>query len=406
MSGKISNSRPPCGARKPRKIRDGVFYVGAADWDRALFDALIPLPDGTSYNAYLIEGSEKTALIDAVEPRKIEELLDQISGVDRIDYIVSLHAEQDHSGGIPHVLERHPEAKVVANAKAKTMLQDLLTLPEEVFLTVKEGDALSLGGKTLEFIMTPWVHWPETMCAFLPEEGILFSCDMFGAHLASSELYATDRGRVLEAAKRYYAEIMMPFANVIRKNLEKIGRFPIQMIAPSHGPVYADPGLILEAYGEWASGPPKNLVALPYVSMHGSTQQMVDCLLAGLVNRGVRVAPCNMENGDIGKLAMSLVDAGSLVLAAPTVLGGPHPNLFYAAFLAAQLRPKAKFLSVIGSYGWQAKTAETLTGVFASQKMEVLEPVLAKGLPKAAEREALDRLAATIAEKHRENGFA
>jgi len=118
MSGKISNSRPPCGARKPRKIRDGVFYVGAADWDRALFDALIPLPDGTSYNAYLIEGSEKTALIDAVEPRKIEELLDQISGVDRIDYIVSLHAEQDHSGGIPHVLERHPEAKVVANAKS------------------------------------------------------------------------------------------------------------------------------------------------------------------------------------------------------------------------------------------------------------------------------------------------
>ncbi|MCK5164414.1 MAG: MBL fold metallo-hydrolase, partial [Desulfobacula sp.] len=190
---------------KPRKIKDKIYWMGYVDWDTRLFDSLIPLPDGTSYNAYLIEGSEKTVLIDTVESQFAGELLAQLDNVPKLDYIVSLHAEQDHSGSIPHVLSRYPDAKLITSPKAKGMLMDLLRIPEETFITVSDGETLSLGDKTLEFIHTPWVHWPETMTAYLKEDKILFSCDFFGSHIATSDLYVTDEARVYEAAKRYYA---------------------------------------------------------------------------------------------------------------------------------------------------------------------------------------------------------
>ena len=160
-----------------RKITESVHWVGVVDWDRRLFDSLIPLPDGTTYNAYLVRGSEKTALLDAVDPEFAHVLLSALEGVSRIDYVVSHHAEQDHSGAIPQVLARFPEAKVMVTAKAKPMLMDLLHIPEDKFVVVADGETLSLGDKTLKFIHTPWVHWPETMSTYLAEDRILFSCD-------------------------------------------------------------------------------------------------------------------------------------------------------------------------------------------------------------------------------------
>jgi len=167
---------------KPRKIVDKIYWMGSVDWDRRLFDTLVPLPDGTSYNAYFIEGSEKTALLDTVDPSMAHELLSQLEGISRLDYVVSQHAEQDHSGTIPQVLEKFPDAKLITNPKAKGMLMDLLQVPEEKFITVEDGERLSLGDKTLKFIYTPWVHWPETMSTYLEEDRILFSCDFFGSH--------------------------------------------------------------------------------------------------------------------------------------------------------------------------------------------------------------------------------
>lgn len=388
-----------------RKITESVHWVGVVDWDRRLFDSLIPLPDGTTYNAYLVRGSEKTALLDAVDPEFAHVLLSALEGVSRIDYVVSHHAEQDHSGAIPQVLARFPEAKVMVTAKAKPMLMDLLHIPEDKFVVVADGETLSLGDKTLKFVHTPWVHWPETMSTYLAEDRILFSCDFLGSHIASSDLFVTDQCRVHEAAKRYFAEIMMPFRNIVAKNLDKIAAFDITMVAPSHGQIYDNPEWIIEAYREWISAPPRNLVALPYVSMHGSTGRMVDHLAAALTARGVQVELFNLAVTDIGKLAMSLVDAGTIVVGAPTVLAGPHPLAAYAAFLANALRPKAQFLSVIGSYGWGGKTVETLAGMIPNLKVEVLDPVLCKGLPKSDTLDALNRLADSIAAKHGENGF-
>jgi len=385
-----------------RKITENVYLLGAVDWDRQLFDSLIPLPDGTSYNAYLVRGSEKTALIDTVEPEFAYVLLDQLESVETLDYIIANHAEQDHSGTIPQVLKKFPGRKWSLIPKCRGMLIDLLEIPEEKFITVADGETLSLGDKTLEFVYTPWVHWPETISTYLREDKILFSCDFFGSHVATSNLYVSDEPRVAEAAKRYYAEIMMPFRSIIAKNLDKIEKYEIDLIAPSHGPIYNHPQYIIDAYRDWGSETPKNSVVIPFVSMHGSTMILVQRLVSRLVEAGITVHLFNLAVTDIGKLAISLVDAATIVIGTPTVLVGPHPLALNAATLANALRPKVKFASIIGSYGWGGKAVEQIVSAIPNLKVELLDPVLCKGHPGLDDLEAIDNLAAAIAEKHRD----
>jgi flavorubredoxin len=389
----------------PRKINEHIDSVGAVDWDRRLFDSLIPLPDGTSYNAYLVRGGTKTVLLDTVDPMKTDILLGNLKEEPRLDYVIAHHAEQDHSGSIPAVLAKYPEAKVICTPKAKGMLIDHLAVAEDRFVTVGDGETIDLGGLTLEFIHTPWVHWPETMCTYLREDRVLFSCDFFGSHLAASDLFVADEGRVYESAKRYYSEIMMPFRTIIQKNLEKLKTLKIDFIAPSHGPVYNRPEFIINAYEGWISDTPKNEVVIPYISMHGSTQKMVEYLVSALAERGVTVSQFNLADADIGKLAIALVDAATIVLGAPTVHVGPHPNVVYATYLANALRPKAKFASVIGSFGWGTKAVEQIAAMIPNLKVEVLPPVICRGLPRDADFAALEKMADTIAQRHKALGL-
>ena len=391
---------------KARQIKKDVYWIGAIDWDRRLFDALIPLPDGTSYNSYLVRGSQKVALIDTVDPTKTEVLMTYLENDPVIDYVIANHAEQDHAGSIPRVLEKYPDAKVVTTPKGRDLLMALLLIPEDRFVSVSDGETLSLGDKTLEFIHAPWVHWPETMLTYLQEDKILFPCDLFGSHLATTDLYVTDKGQVYEAAKRYFAEIMMPFRTSIEKHLEKLNTYKLDIIAPSHGPIYNKPSSITEAYRNWVFGPLRNIVVLPYISMHGSTQKIVDHFVGALVEKGVSVKQFDLAATDIGKLAMALVDAATMVIGTPTVLVGPHPNIAHAAFLANALRPRLQFISIIGSYGWGSKAVEQVTGMIPNLKAEVLAPVLTKGFPRQEDFKALDNLASTIAKKHKEHGFA
>ncbi|MCX6573583.1 MAG: FprA family A-type flavoprotein, partial [Candidatus Aminicenantes bacterium] len=230
---------------KPREIIPGVHYVGAPDFDRRLFDALIPLPEGTSYNAYLVSGRDKIALIDTVEPQMLHVLKSYLEDVPRIDYVVSNHTEQDHSGSLPWILERYPMAQLLSSEPAKPLLVDHIGLAAAQIRTVADGERLDLGGRTLRFIYTPWVHWPETMSTYLEEDKILFSCDWFGAHLAQTGLFSDCSVCIVGEAKRYYAEIMMPFRKIIQKNLDKIKDLQIRLIAPSHGPIHRDPRSII-----------------------------------------------------------------------------------------------------------------------------------------------------------------
>ena len=386
-----------------RKIKSVVFSVGAIDWDRRLFDELIPLPDGTSYNSYLIKGSEKTALIDTVDPHKENELINNLQklNMQKIDYIIANHAEQDHSGTIPKILELYPNAKVVTNQKCKNMLMDLMLISEEKFIVVNDGDTISLGDRNLKFILAPWVHWPETMLTYLIEDKILFTCDLFGSHLATSDLFVKDEAKVYESAKRYYAEIMMPFRNNIKKHIEKISNLNIEIIAPSHGPIYNKPEFIINAYKDWISDDVKNEVIIPYVSMHGSVEKMVNYFIDALIEREIIVKPFNLTKTDIGELAISLVDVATIVIASPTVLVGPHPAIVSAVYLANALRPKVKFASIIGSYGWGGRMIEQISGMLTNLKVELLSNVLVKGCPKKEDFNLLEKLADEISEKHK-----
>ncbi len=390
-----------------KQLKPNVYMAGAIDFDRRLFDELIPLPDGTSYNAYLIKGTEKTALLDTVDPTKTTVLVDNLIklGVDKLDYVIAHHAEQDHSGSLPDVLLLYPEAKVVTNEKCKGMLIDELEIEEDRFIVIEDGQELSLGDKTLKFVFIPWVHWPETMATYIKEDKILFPCDFFGSHLATSKLYAGEDPIVYEAAKRYYAEIMMPFRGPIKKNLEKIADLQIDLIAPSHGPVYDKPAFIIDAYKEWVSDDVKNEVVVAYVSMHESTRKMVEYFVEALIDRNIEVRQFNLTNTDIGKLAISLVDAATVVFGSPTVLAGAHPLAAYAAILANALRPKTKFASVISSYGWHGRAVEQITELIPHLKVQVLQPVIAKGVPKDADYMELERLADNILDKHKELGI-
>ncbi len=385
-----------------RRIKDGVYSVGAIDWDRQIFDELIPLPQGTSYNSFIVQGSEKTALIDTVDPSKTQILLDNLEELDlSIDYIIANHGEQDHSGSIPIILKNHPDALIITNSKCKELIKYFLLIPEEKFITVDDGEQFSLGNKTLQFIYTPWVHWPDTMVTYLVEDKILFSCDFFGSHLASSELFVSPDS-IHIPAKRYYAEIMMPFRSMIRNNLHKLKDLEIDIIAPSHGPLHSDPQIIMGLYNNWASDKTSEHVLIPFVSMHGSTNIMTNYLVEALIKRNISVKPFNLAHTEVGEILMDLVDSSTIVLASPTVLTGPHPLMANAAYLINALRPKLKYGAIIGSFGWGSRMEEELKNMLHNLKLEYFESVLIRGLPREEDFRELDKLADKIQEKLQE----
>ena len=385
------------------EIKDGIYTIFLQDWDRRLFDELIPLPDGTTYNSYFLF-DEKNVLIDTADPVKTEKLFEALKrlNVKKIDYVVSNHSEQDHSGSLPDLISKFPEAKIVVSEKGKKFLTSLLLIPEEKFIVIKDGEVLSIGEKKLRFIEAPWVHWPETILTYEEKNKVLFSCDLFGSHLATSKIYSCEN-EIYEPAKRYYAEIMMPFRTHIKKHLEKIEKVDIDLIAPSHGPLHNSPSFIIDAYRDWISDNVKNEVVIPYISMHGSVAKMVDYFIDRLTEKGIVVKPFNLSKTDIGQLAISFVDAATVIIASPTVLAGPHPLIFYASYLFKILRPKTKFLSIIGSYAWGTNMVKLLSEMVPSRDIEVLEPIVIKGYPKEDDFDLLDNLAERIYIKHKEN---
>ncbi|MCP1662156.1 MAG: FprA family A-type flavoprotein [Methanocalculus sp. MSAO_Arc1] len=387
-----------------RAIKEGITWVGAIDWDRRLFDALVPTPKGTSYNSYLIQGSSKTALIDTVDETMEMELVTNLmaENIHTIDYIIVSHTEQDHSGCIPLMLELYPGAVVLAAPKAKELLIEFFGIEENRVQVVEDGEEIDLGGKTLRFIHAPWVHWPDTMFTYIPEDSIIFTTDFLGSHLAASDLYINDPKRLYESAKRYYAEIMMPFAASIPAYLDTIENLDVDVIAPSHGPLYNNPDLILGYYRTWATGEPANTAVIAYVSMHGSTKKMVDILSNALIEEGVDVERFDLTVSDTGLLAMSLVEAKTIIIATPTVLFGAHPLAVYAAYLATAIKPKAKYATVIGSFGWGGKTIKQISDIIAPLKCETIDPVYIRGHPAEKDVTALKKLAKTVAAKHAE----
>lgn len=392
---------------KFQEIKNNVFYCGLNDEDRVIFDELIPLEHGTSYNSYLVVGSEKTAIIDTMYPPKSDEYLKNLdeNGITKVDYLIANHGEQDHSGTLPKLIEKYPDAKVVTNPTCKTNLMEMLFIPEDRIMTIKNEEELSLGDKTLKFIFAPNVHWPDTMFTLIKEDNLLCTCDFLGAHYTFDDVFAVPSEELEKSAKRYYAEIMMPFRVMCKKYTKMIKDMNVDMILPSHGPVHKNPDYILDLYTDWTSDLGKNLVLLPYVSMYGSTEDMIDYLKSELAKHGIESIKHDIITDDLGNLAMALVDGTTIVLGTSMVVAGPHPASVNIAYIASILKPKAKFASFVGSYGWGGNLFGILGDILAKLRLDVIEPVMVKGKPTTDDFKKLDDMVQSIVEKHKSLGL-
>jgi flavorubredoxin len=371
------------------EISEGVFWVGIKDFNRRIFDALISLPQGTSYNAYLVKGKEKTALIDTVNPgfeKELVEKIGQVADPTDLDYIVMNHAEPDHANAIPYVMQASKEAVLITTEKGAKMAKIFHRVPDERIKTVKDQDTIELGGKTLKFIEAPRLHWPETMFTYLVENKILFPCDFFGAHTALGT-YDADVEEIISVAKRYFGEIMMPFRNMGNKALDKVKNLPIKLIAPSHGPIYKNPERILEAYQKWTAGETKEKVIVVYVSMWSSTEAMIKTMAETLLSEGVEVSLYNLVNSDTGEIAKDLVDSRAIVLGMPTVLAGMHPIAIYAAYLVKTLRPPLKYAAILSSYGWAGGALRQALEILGPTKIEVVGTLEINGPPSISDQQ-------------------
>lgn len=388
------------------EISPSIFWVGAVDWHRRVFDGLIPLPYGTTYNSYLVVGKDKIALVDTVNPgfeSVLFEKIEKIMNPEKIDYVIMNHAEPDHAGGIPAVLSRAKNAKLVASIKGVEMAEAFHGVPSERIMAVKDGDTLDLGGKTLRFIDAPWLHWPETMFTFCQEDGVLMPCDFFGSHLASDRIFDDEvSDLLLPEAKRYYAEIMMPFLPFIVKTLDKIKGMDIKIIAPSHGPIYRNPGKIIQAYERWARGPLEPKVVVIYVSMWGNTEILAKTIVDAISSEGVEVVPYNMMTADVSHISRDLVDASAVVVGSPTLLAGIHPLVGTVVGLVKGLRPRVKLAAIFGSYGWVGGATDQIKNILQPSGIEIIDILKVRGKPRKEDLDKAENLGKLVAKRVKE----
>ena len=253
--------------------------------------------------------------------------------------------------------------------------------------------------------MAPGVHWPDTMFTYIKEDNIIFTCDFLGSHYIFDDVFAVPSKELEKSAKKYYAEIMMPFSFVCRKYVKQIKELNVEMILPSHGPVHNNPSYILDLYEDWAGEKGKNLVLLPYVSMYNSTKEMIDYLAEKLQEKGIPSFKYDMVDGNLGDLAIALVDSTTIVLGTSMVLAGPHPAAFNTIYLAGILKPKVKVASFIGSYGWGGNLFGKMAEMLAPLKCDIIEPIQVKGKAKKEDYLKLDKMAEEIYLRHKSLGL-
>jgi len=308
------------------------------------------------------------------------------------------HAEPDHAGTIPVIMNESKKAMLVTTEKGAKMAQTFFDVPVKRIKVVKDGEKLDLGGKTLQFINAPWLHWPETMFTYLIEDKILFPCDFFGAHTAAG-IYDDDVDELIPFAKRYYGEIMMPFNRMGNNAMEKIKNLKIDIIAPSHGPIYKNPKKIIDVYKKWTKGETKEKVTVVYVSMWKSTEKMINTITEILLSNNIEVSKFDLSNADIGDVARELVDSRAIVLGVPTVLGGMHPLGIYASYLVKALRPPLKYGVVLSSYGWGGGALRQVSEILGPSGLEVVGTHEINGPPKDVDYQKIIELGEQLVEK-------
>jgi len=337
------------------EVKKDIYWVGAVDWDLRDFHGYLT-QRGSSYNAYLIL-DEKVALIDTVKVNHFAEMLSQIKAVidpSKIDYIVSNHVEMDHSGSIPLIKELAPQAKIITSVMGEKGLRRHYKKDWDLQV-VKSGDTLSLGKRTLNFVHTPMVHWPDNMVTYVPEEKILFSNDAFGQHMATSERFDDEIGWdvVKEEAAKYYANIVMPYGDQTKKALDALFNLEMDLICPSHGILLRSyVKQILAEYIKWSDYDYENKALIVYDTMWGSTLKMALALREGLKIAGVPVTMRSLKTNHISDILSDIVKSRLILIGSPTLNNGMLPTM--GAFLTyiKGLRPRKKIGLAFGSFGW------------------------------------------------------
>jgi flavorubredoxin len=370
------------------ELRKGIYWVGHVDWSIRDFHGYLT-DRGSTYNSYLIV-DEKIALIDTVKAPYSGHLLEMISEIvdpARIDYVVCNHAEPDHAGGITDILKACPRAELVCNAKCLDTLRRYQGGTDWKIKPVSDGQTLSLGRNTLQFIDTPMAHWPESMFTYVAEEKLLFSMDVFGQHYATVHRFddQDDLSTVMAEARTYYANIIMLYGKQVTKVLDRAAGLPIEMIAPSHGLIWRNHvGGIIQAYRDWSVCKPLAKVVVLYDSMWGSTEAMALAIVDGAALPGVTVKLLKARTDHITVQATEVLDAACLAVGTPTLNMGMMPEVAAGLIYLKGLRPIGKIGFAFGSYGWGKNGAQEVADLLKQMKVDpVRDPLLSNYAPDA-----------------------
>jgi len=359
-------------------LAEGINWVGVVDWNIRDFHGYVT-KRGSTYNAYLIQ-DKKTALVDTVKHTFSNELLRNICELvdpEKIDYIIVNHVEMDHSSSLPVIAKYAKNATIIASPRGKDAIIEHYGADFNI-QTVKTGDQLKLGKRTLQFVEAPMLHWPDSMFTYVVEDKILMPNDAFGQHLASSERFddEVDAHVLMEEATIYYANILMPFAPLIARKLEEVTKMgiPIDMIAPSHGIIWrSDPSKIIKAYSNWSAGVSKNKAVIVFDTMWGSTDMMARAVAEGVASQGVDVKLLKLRAANRTEAMTEITDAKAVVVGSPTLNNGMFPTLGSFLTYATGLKPKGKLWAFFGSYGWGGGAVKAMTEMAQKAGFEVYE---------------------------------
>jgi flavorubredoxin len=371
---------------QPVQIAEGVYDVGVNDWNIQDFHGY-STPLGTSYNAFLIV-DEKVALVDTVKSEYADQLIRNISKVidpRKIDYMISNHTEMDHSGSLARVMHRIGEEKPVYCSKMGHKNLSLHFANRLNYQPVTDGQELSLGKRTLAFLETRMLHWPDSMFTYLKEDQILLSSDAFGQHYAGFEKYDDVIGdAIMPHAKKYFANILLPYAPLILKLVEKVTQMGLQirMICPDHGVLWrTDPTKIINAYVRWSKQIPKRKAVVVYDSMWHSTEKMADAISAGLNAEGIAVRPMYLRKWHRSDVLTEVMDAKAVLVGSPTLNNGLFPTVSDFLTYMKGLKPKNKIGAAFGSHGWSGEATKIITKELEGMQFEMVDPLQHQYVP-------------------------
>jgi flavorubredoxin len=390
--------------KSPVWLSERVQWIGALDSTMRSFDIILKTPNGTTYNAYAVRGSEGVAVIDTVKAEcsdQFFERLEAIARYDEIKVIVLNHLEPDHTGALPELMRRAPQAKLYISQSAQLMIKALLNQQDVDYISVGTGDTISLGDRTLKFLHTPYLHWPDTQCTYLEEECILFSGDVFGCHFCDERLFNDKVGDFRFAFEYYYAHIMRPFREHVINALELIAPLPINIIAPTHGPILRDkPTSYIQRYRELSGqrlqsevNADEKTLLIFYISAYGSTTQMAQMIRDGAEQvPGVRASLYDMEGGDSDLFVDLVEDADGILIGSPTINGDAVKPVWDLVSSFAKINVKGKLAGAFGSFGWSGEAVRMLEDRMRGLKMRLpLEGIRIKLIPSLDELEQCRR---------------